>query len=295
MRINNLVIIYNPVAGWRRRRRLDNFIREVQKLGGDVSIRETTARGDAEQFAREAASTGVDCIVAAGGDGTINEIANGLIDAGLPSQVPLAVLPLGTANVFALELGLSSSMRRSAQTILNGVRQEVHLGTLNNRYFIQMAGVGFDAQVVADVTPNLKRRLGKLAYVWKTLRGFIRYRLPTFAVAIDGEFYSAASVVIANGHYYGGKFTCASQADLTDDALHVCLFKSNGGWNALRYAVGLVRGRLHKYHDVDIVRGHRLEIGGGDAEPVQADGDIVSVLPASIRGGRAAIPVIVPA
>ena len=295
MKFQKILIIYNPTAGWRRRKKLNGFVNLLRSSGCSVSVLETTARGDAEQFAMNCAEMKIDCVVAAGGDGTINEIMNGLACHDINKQIPLAILPLGTANVFAFEIGLNLSIKKCADVVRSGCLKKVHLGTVDNRLFIQMAGVGFDAQVVSDVSPPLKRRFGKLAYVWKTLVGFFRYRLPTYTVSIDGIIHGAASVVVANGHFYGGKFVCAPQASVFEDDLKVCIFKSQGGWNAFRYALGLVRGRLPYYPDVEVISGKYLEIDGDINQPAQADGDIVANLPLSIEAGSATIKVLLPA
>jgi diacylglycerol kinase (ATP) len=253
-----------------------------------VTVRPTTAPGDAMQIARSAQSEDWDAIVGAGGDGTINEIVNGL-DA--PGNC-LGIFPLGTANVLASELDLPRSTADMARLIATGATEKIHLPSLNEKRFVMMAGVGFDAKVVAAVTGPVKRRIGKLAYIWKTITGFKRFSSTIYKIEIDGVFHSVASAVIANGHYYGGRFSCAPDARLWSPALHVCLFEKTGAWNALRYTVGLVLGRLSRYRDVSIIVGRSIRIEGNSHDPAQGDGDIIAHLPVEIIADCGSVNVI---
>lgn len=273
------MVIYNPTAGRRRRRKLDAVIDALTKRGVEVSLRATTCRGDAERLAREASSTAFDRLVVAGGDGTINEAVNGLTDRDLP----LAIVPLGTANVLAAELGLPTDAPGLAAAIVEGSSRRVSVGRVNGRAFTMMAGIGFDARVVSRVSPALKRAVGKLAYVIETLRQLLRYRPSMYDVIIDGKPYRAASVIVANGRFYGGRFVCAPAARLESTDFQACLFGRAGRWNVVRYALALLLGRLHQLADITIVPAHRIEIATPAGDPVQGDGDTLAALPARIE------------
>ena len=255
-----------------------------------MSVRETMGPGDATRIAAETSTEGFDVIAIAGGDGTINEAVNGLA----AGHFPIAIVPLGTANVFAHELGLPLDMQACAKLVAGGAPRDVYVGNINGRRFTMMAGVGFDAYVVNRVAPRLKRRLGKLAYVLHSVATMIDYGFPDYELVIDGTTTRAASAIIAKGHYYGGTFTCAPDARPTDPWFYVCLFRSGGRWNALRYATGLLAGRLDRFGDVDIVRAREVRISGGVEEPVQADGEIVTTLPAVATIAPEPLSVIVP-
>ncbi|WP_298724287.1 diacylglycerol kinase family protein [uncultured Ferrovibrio sp.] len=290
-----LLVIYNPAAGSgrlnpRRRARLQAWLDLLKDAGCAAEFRPTTRRGDAERFAAEALAARYDAVVAAGGDGTIGEIANGLPE----DAAPLGILPLGTANVLALEIGLPLGPSAATQALLHGPVARIWPGYVNDRLFTIMAGIGFDAHVVAALSPRQKFWLGKGAYVIETLRQFIRYDGPGFRLAIDGVDYACASAVIAKGHFYGGKFVCAPHARLNDPAFEVCLFRKSGRAGVLRAAAALMLGRLHRLPEIELVRGHRIDIFGPKTEPVQADGDIVTYLPAKVRIGARAIKLIVP-
>jgi len=154
--VNNTVVILNPAANSDRAQRLRG---EVGNLAGDSMICETSAPGEAETLARHAVGEGFEKIVAAGGDGTINEVVNGL--AG--SNATLGLLPMGTVNVFAMELGLPSNNLASCWQIIEGGNTRlVDLPSANGKYFVQLAGVGLDAQVVKETSATLKRKLSDL-------------------------------------------------------------------------------------------------------------------------------------
>lgn len=259
-----------------------------------MDVRETTAAGDAHAIAK--AAEGVDVVAVAGGDGTINEAANGLLQS---ADAPaLAVIPLGTANVFAAEIGfIDMSPEAAADTIIDGRIRRANVGTANGRVFCQMAGIGFDADVVAGVDARLKRRIGKGAYVWESVRRFFRYRKRLFSLEIDGSRLEASSVIVANGHYYAGRYVCAPTASVDDAEFQVCLFRNAGRVHVVRYGLGLLRGRLQHYPDFEIVRGRRLRVwasDGGADDPVQGDGDVITRLPVDIALGAEPLTIVSP-
>jgi len=291
-----LLVVHNPTAGWRRRRRLAAVLAELERRGCEVVLRETTCRGDAEAFAAAAGTDEFDRIVVAGGDGTINEAINGLSDRGLP----LAVVPMGTANVLAAEIGLGVRPRAIAAAILDGPATRVALGRIHGsqrpvRRFSMMAGIGFDAHVVARVSPWLKRLTGKFAYVLASLAQIRDYRATMYDVTVDGRRYRAASVIIAKGHFYGGRFVVAPAARLHERYVHVCLFTRAGRLHAIRYAAALLVGQLHRLSDVTLLRARRVEVHGPAGEPVQVDGDHDGVLPVAIDIDDEALQLVVPA
>ncbi len=294
-RARRALVIFNPTAGWRRRRRFEATVRRMRGLGCEVAIRETGGPGDAERLAWEGVAGALtngayDVVVAAGGDGTINEVIGGLSD----DDVPLGILPLGTANVLAGEIGLKTSPRQLAEVLARGIARPVYLGVANGRRFAVMAGVGFDAHVVRDVSLTLKRWTGKLAYVWQCLVQLVRLEPIRYRVTISGQTHEAASVIVANGHYYGGRFVCAPEARLDAPDLQVVLFERAGRWNALRYLWGIVTGRLRDFSDVRIISAEALVIDGPEGDPVQGDGDIIARLPVQISLARRTLPLLQP-
>ena len=284
------MIVYNPSAGRFTATRLKRVVRRLTDAGARVVVRATSERGDAEAFAAAASETEFDVIVAAGGDGTIGEVVNGL--AG--KDLPLALIPIGTANVLAEEIGLTADSQVVARTILSGEARRIHVGSVNGRRFLMMAGVGFDAHVVSRVSPFCKRVLGKGAYAIESLVGMLRFSYPVYRVTIDGRRFEAASVIIANGRHYGGRFVCAPGAALEDCRFEDCLFLRGGAWNVIRYGAGLLTGRLGRLPDVLMVTGTRIVVEGGPGEPVQCDGDASARLPLYATAGEKSLRLVMP-
>jgi YegS/Rv2252/BmrU family lipid kinase len=287
-----LLVIYNPTAGGRRRRRFEAVLAGLADRGCPMDVRPTTGPGDAAAFARQADPAAHDLVVAAGGDGTINEVINGLValggaERGGASWPPLAVLPLGTANVLAAELGLDLVPAHIARTIAEGPVQPVCLGRARTaegaeRVFSLMAGAGFDARVVAGIDLRVKRLIGKGAYLLEGLHQMTRQKPPPLAVTVDGRSYEAASVVVSKARFYGGRYVLAPDASLDDPLLHVCLFRHGDVLHILRYALALQRGALLEQEGFSIVAGRDVRIEGDPGAPLQADGDIIARLPVSI-------------
>lgn len=281
-----LLVIYNPVAGSRRgrKRRYEAVLARLRAADCEITVRETTHRGDAEAFAATLTRAASDLLVVAGGDGTINEVVNGLTaNPRSAAALPLGIIPLGTANVLAIEIGLGLSPAAIAEALVAGMARPISLGEANGRRFLLMAGVGFDAHVVAGVDGRLKRWLGKGAYIWETLRQFRSYPFPRFRLVIDGEETAAYSVIAANARHYGGRFVIAEAASLETPSLEVCLFDRGGRWQAMRFAAALVLGQLPRLASVRHLRCRQLAIAGPAEDPVQGDGDIVASLPVQIR------------
>lgn len=291
-----LMVVFNPTAGGNRRRRLMKTLRHLERLGCVISLRETAKAGDAEVFAAEARRGDCDIVVVAGGDGTINEAINGLCCG--TGDVALGIIPLGTANVLAHEIGLSLSPKVVAETLAHGPLRRVHLGQAGDRRFMLMAGAGFDAEVVEHVSLPLKRLIGKGAYVLEMLRQARRYPFPTLTVTDDttGARREAATAVALNGRRYGGPFIVVPDGGVTHPGLDMVLLKRKGMINVIRYAAGLATGRLRSFADVEVLRGTAFSIdGGGLSEPVQGDGDILAHLPTQMRVADETVTVVFPA
>jgi YegS/Rv2252/BmrU family lipid kinase len=285
-----LLIIFNPAAGWRRRQRLAPVLAQLRAHGCALELRETQAPGDAERFAAEADPGAFDLVVVAGGDGTVNETINGLARSGLP----LALIPLGTANVLAAEIGLSTDPAAVARCVALGQPRPIALGAANGRRFILMAGAGFDAHVVAGVSVPMKRWLGKGAYVLSTLRQLLVFDFPSYEVLTDNRAQRAASVIVTNARYYGGRFVCAPEASLESATLQVCLFERGGRLAAIGYALALFSGRLPRLASYRLIAARRIEVRGRPGEPIQVDGDGIGQLNVAIEVLPRALDLVFP-
>jgi YegS/Rv2252/BmrU family lipid kinase len=289
-----MLIVFNPAAGARRRRRLLAALDLLRGLGMRPEIAETAHRGHASALAREAAASGMRIIVAAGGDGTIAEVAAGMAE----SDSALGVLPLGTANVLALELGLPRAPDRAAAVLAMGRTALLHPGLARwpdgrALLFVQMLGAGFDAAVVHHLPGGLKRAIGKGAYVLQTLREMPRYRFPHIRVEADGEGLEAASVIVTKGRLYAGRFLLAPGADPREPGFHLALFRDGGALAALRYGAALPLGLLPRLPSVSLRRVREVRLAG-EGVPVQADGDAAGMLPSFIGPAPQPLRIVVP-
>lgn len=282
------LLIVNPAAGSARQRRLAHALKLLEAGGCRIAVRATAARGDAEAFARNAlAQGGYRAVIAAGGDGTINEVVNGLAGG----RLPLGILPLGTANVLALELGLRR-MRQAVAALCRHEPRDIVLGRCNDRYFTLMAGAGFDARVVAQLDPAEKKRLGRAAYGLQAFRCWRAGGLPVLRGLADGVPMVAASLVLANGRHYGGPQIIAPEADTDRADLIACRFERGDRMALLRLMTAFSLHRLHLSPLIERQPVRRVDLLEPAGEPVQADGDIIARLPVTIEADAARLPVL---
>jgi diacylglycerol kinase family enzyme len=264
--------------------------------GMRLDIAETSRPGHAEELARAAALSGARLVVAAGGDGTIAEVANGLMGA----ESRLGIIPLGTANVLAHELGLPFAPRAVAAALAFGRTSTLWPGLAANgvgsRLFVQMLGVGFDAHVVHHLSPRLKRATGRTAYVLQTVRECARYRFQPVRVAIDGVVSEVGSVIVSKGRLYGGRYLLAPDASPHRPGFSVVTFERAGVLPALMYGAALPLNLLWRAPGVRHARAESVELLDAAAArhaPAQADGDAAGCAPLTIRDAAAPIEVVV--
>jgi diacylglycerol kinase (ATP) len=290
-----ILVVHNPTAGRRRDVRLEGVIRAMRALGAKVDVHPTAHAGDAEATARDHEGD-YDVIVASGGDGTVNEVINGLAARADGLHVPaLGILPLGTANLLARELGYPRAGGDLGLLLALGKPTAIHIGECNGRRFTLMAGAGFDGGVVDRVDLGLKRRFGRLAYALQAARELLAYDPDPCFVSVDGgPPIRAWSVVVAKGRRYGGRFHLARDADVRDPDLHVCLFERPGRIGIIATAVGMVLGLAHRVPGYRVVRGSHVTVTGAEASPVQVDGDRGWRLPIDVRTSPIPLSVVAP-
>ncbi|NMM45408.1 diacylglycerol kinase family lipid kinase [Rhodospirillaceae bacterium KN72] len=290
VRNRRIAVIYNPVAGFRQRGRLKRFLKHLRRLGHEVLLRRTEGPGDATLIARDLDADTVDAVVAAGGDGTINEVANGLIGRG----IPLAIAPLGTANVLAFEIGLGLNLRRAADLPAQGVAVEIRPALADDRGFLLMVSAGPDARVVASVNSRLKRVIGKTAYVVAALREIARGRWQPIRVVVDGTPYEAGLVVVTHASHYAGPFVIAPETRLGDDSVTVVLLEGRKRRALLRYGLALLTSRVAGLRDATVLQAQSVRIDGPAGEPIQSDGDLIGAAPIDITLGTKTLHLLVP-
>lgn len=287
-----MLVIFNPAAGSRRRRR--RLARAMRVLGEGVAVAETAGPGDARRLAAEAAREGHDCVVAAGGDGTIAEVAAGLAGTG----AALGILPFGTANVLALELGLPLGPEGAAGVIAAGreaaIRPGIARGASGERLFVQMLGAGLDAAVVHGLPPGLKRALGKGAYVWQTLRELARHGFPPLRFSVDGgEWETASSVIVTKGRLYAGRHLVAPGASPLEAGFTLVVQARGGRGRAMLAGAALPLNALHRMPFIELRRCAAVEIEGAGVL-TQCDGDCGPALPLRIADAPAPLRLRIP-
>ena len=286
-------LIANPTAGRAGGKKLELAASYLSEKGVTVDICITQKRGDALEAARSAASSSQkpDMAVACGGDGTINEVVNGL--AG--SAVPLGVIPLGTVNLYVMETGIPMDLRGACDVLLKGEVKRIRLGKVNGRYFLLMAGVGFDADVVYRLDLALKKKLGKVAYVLTGLGRLASYRYDKLEIEIDSSRkVQGYSVVVGNMKFYGGRVSITPHADFSKNQLDICVFKGKGALNMLKYTFGVMMGKHLGFNDVEYVSARSLKISSARKAYIQIDGDSCGSLPAELSKTEECLSVVLP-
>ncbi|VAW06128.1 Transcription regulator [contains diacylglycerol kinase catalytic domain] [hydrothermal vent metagenome] len=273
-----ILVIYNPRAGQKKRRIFRQTLDHLKASAITVDVRETRYAGHAREIACNYKDGPYDKICAAGGDGTINEVLNGLY----PSPLPLGIIPLGTANVLAKEISLIENPEKISEIILQDNRKDCWLGKVNGQYFALMASMGPDAEAVNEVNLSLKKKIGKAAYILSFLKQILIYRPVMFKVQANGKTHYASAVIISNGRYYGGEYLCAPDADMTKREFHIILFRKKGRFAALAYALKMITNKIPRDKSVQTVTAKNITISADQATHYQTDGDPGDFLPANI-------------
>ncbi|MBF2063009.1 MAG: diacylglycerol kinase family lipid kinase [Calothrix sp. C42_A2020_038] len=289
-----VLILLNPFAGraYNLKQTLESAADIWRSQGWDVEIQLTKAPGDATVQARIAAESGYDVVVAAGGDGTINEVVNGLVG----TSTALAVLPIGTVNIWARELGLPMDLRRVAYAFLTAQLEQIDVGKAGERYFLLMAGVGFDGAVTAQINPLEKKRLGVFAYVKETLQLALCYQGVRSFVCIDGQRIRGRIllIVIGNSQLYGGVVKLTAHAVVNDGLLDVCVIKGHSMLVAPLRLISVFTRRYNRDPKVVYYRARRVDINGKNILSVQVDGDYLGTTPMSFEVVPKCLFVLVP-
>ncbi len=285
-------LIYNPYAGGGKGRVVGSHVEAILAASGlDVVVRTTQAPREAMELASTLARE-VQAIVAVGGDGTVNEVVNGLAGG----DIPLGIVPAGTVNVLAQELGIPLDVAKACAVITRGRTATLDLGYADGRRFILMVGAGLDALTIRELDPRRKRRFKELAFVGAGIGAFRRHAQPEFTVTIDGRPYRANFVVVGNCRYYGGRFGITSRADPTDGILDVVLFAGRGLARTLLFWMGVPLGLHLRHPDVTYVTGIDVQLETIDPNDVvwfQTDGELAGRLPARARIESSALQVFV--
>jgi diacylglycerol kinase (ATP) len=292
-------VIFNPAARGNQARR---FRHQLDALGSQCALKATLAPGDARRLAAEAVREGFDLIVAAGGDGTVNETLNGLGDTpdGF-ARARLGVLPLGTVNVFARELKIPLRLEHAWEALQRGHERRLDLpcaefsanGSRQRQYFVQLAGAGLDARAIELVDWDHKKTIGPLAYLIAGLRA-LREQKTEISVRAAGREIAGEQILIGNGRFYGGPFRLFPAADVGDGLLDICVFPHINWLTLLRCAPGLLARRKLPESVVQRLRAATFELAGGLAAAFELDGEWAGRLPVTFSVEREKLRVGVP-
>jgi YegS/Rv2252/BmrU family lipid kinase len=288
--VKRALLIVNPAAGRRHGPRVASDVaRALQAAGYAIEVAHTTSPGEATPLAHAAAAGGAEAVFALGGDGTLREVAQGL----LGSSTTLGVLPAGTTNVVALALGLPRDPRSAAAAVASCVAREMDVGIAGDRVFLMQATAGFDGYLMGCLDARLKGRWGKAAVVAQAGAAFARYTFPEIEIEADGERHRATHVAVCNLAHYAGRFRLAPGARWDDRRLDLRLFAGRGRAAALGSALRLWLDREEpraKTLPIDRV----VVLGPADAA-LQVDGDPLRLeLPVTIRLAAERLVVLAP-
>ena len=282
---SSIVLIANPAAQKASDKKVAMASYYLQSKGYTVEVLFTHKRGDAEDLARESLRKAPSLIIAAGGDGTFNEVVNGI--AG--TEIPMAILPLGTTNVLARELDIPENVQGAMERALRKNPTRISLGKITltdsspllSRYFILMAGIGFDGMAVYGINETMKKFSGKGAYIYSGITTLLKIHPSLLTFMVNGTLYQGYSGIIGNASKYGGRFSVTPDAHLSNPVLYACIFKSSKRADIVRYVFGILTGTHLKYADIEYIKAELIEIKG--SAHIQIDGDYFGMTPAKVE------------
>ena len=305
-----IILIGNPIAGGGAAFKIKKASDFLISKGYDVKLMFTGRKGDAEAFAGGAASQPARLVIAAGGDGTYNEVANGLVR----SNIPMAILPLGTTSILARELHIPMALKKALAIALNGTILTVNLGkitftrhdswshqtSLVTRYFLLMAGIGFDAEATLHVNERIKKLTGKGAYFLSGVQALLHYNPGPITLSIrQGTADSGPpgtvtgyGAIVGKACYYGGTFKATPDARITEPYFYVFVTHKKNRGSLFRYIIGVITGKHLTFRDISYFKAGEIIVDG--ESPVQLDGDYEGTTPAKIEIERDALKLVTP-
>lgn len=280
------LLVGNPIAGSKLSRLLPEVLKELAKRGADVE--HAPSRVDSAETPLPSLH-GFNAVIAAGGDGTIRAVALEAAACG----VPVGIVPVGTGNVMAHEIGLPMRAPALADLLMTGPEFEIRGALANGDPFYLMAGCGFDGEVIRHLDHRVKRVIGKAAYSWPVLRA-LAARQPLLDITLDGRRTEAAWMIATKSRRYGGSFLLTDKASLVGEHMIAVLFHSTNPIVRLRQLIGLASGSLHRARDVEMIAARDIEVRTSSPVPVEIDGDAAGTTPLHIRAQGPRLKIIVP-
>lgn len=293
------LVVVNPAAGGGRAARFVPWLHERLAARPDVDLAVTRRRGDAERLAADAVGEGRGRVIAVGGDGTIQEVVNGLLARN--GGAGIGIVPLGSGNDLARSLGLPRDPAAAWSVAIGSAERRIDVAAAEaagrRRWFTSAGGIGFDAQVAAAMASRAGWQRGQAGYLLTTLAELRRFSNRRVEISVDGHrtTRSVLLVAIANGEYYGGGMRIAPGAAVDDGRLDVCIVGDVSRLTALRQLANLYRGTHVDHPQVDMAGGRAIEIAGDAETLVHLDGEPFGRLPLTVRLHQGALLVAAPA
>lgn len=292
MHLKRALLIINPISGTRSKHGLGNLVaNRLKPLNIDVSIAETSYGGHAYSLAAEAVEKGVDMVITAGGDGTVNEVANALSF----SDCTLGIIPFGSGNGLARSLSIPLEVTGALKIIENGHFMHCDRGVVNSQPFYCTFGVGFDA-TVSEKFAAMKKR-GRITYIRSAFREFLNYHCQPYAIIIDGKIITEKALLIAvcNAPQYGNNAYIGPKAKLTDGLLDITVVHSDNPFHTLLASMDMMTGMLDKNRRIGTFRVPSLSIIRTNDGPVHLDGEPMHLArKLDIKCEKAALKVFAP-
>jgi YegS/Rv2252/BmrU family lipid kinase len=287
-----VVLVFNPESGRgpAKEKMLDRALPVLARAGMKVEVRPTQRPGHATEIASLAAREGVDRLLSWGGDGTLNEVMRGLVG----TKTALGILPGGTVNVFAREVGIPGSIEAAAAVFVGGEVRRIPVGLAADRPFLLMTGIGLDAEVVRRLKAGLKHALGAAAFWLDGLRLLASYSMPTIRVRSEGREVEGSGVIAGKTRRYGPRYFITPEARLEEPLLHVVVFRGRTRRDYLRFLAGVVFRRHLRFYDVVSWKTSALSVEADSKVPYQIDGEFAGETPVDLTVRDRALSIVLP-
>lgn len=284
----NAKVIINPQAG----RQLRDFENKIRSFFKDTNITlnfsYTDKKGHATKIAQKTKDN--DLIIIVGGDGTINEVVNGLRDY----KVKIGLIPVGSENVFATELKIPKNVKKACEIILKGRTRKIDLGVINKKKFIFVAGIGFDAHAITKIRPKLKKLIGKHSYKIAGLETLFKHKAEELTIKIGKKTEKGYFVLASNVKNYGGNFKITPKAKLDDGYLDICIFQNKDVWSVMKYVVGGITGHITRLKDIKHYQVKKATITSEKAVLYHTDAELGGKTPVEIKVLAKKLKIITP-
>lgn len=297
-----ITIILNPTSGRgtgaQNKAELKQLLTVTAKAASSRwNVVETQAKGQGSALARQAVEDGAEIVVAAGGDGTLNEVVNGLMEAGAGSKgVTLGLLPMGTGNDFGRCIGLGTDLKLAVDTLFNGKPQFVDVGQAHGRWFVNIAGCGFDAIVAERANRGFPLLRGTSAYLAAIAHSLLHLKPANLTLTLDGETRRIRALMcsVANATSYGGGMKVAPDARIDDGLFDICLLAEAGRLEFVRAFPRVFKGTHVTHPKVTMLRAHTVHIESDPPLPLLIDGEVMGTTPVTFTLSPRAVQVLMP-